>query len=147
MDSTLRLLRKRSASDVYVWRMHEPAKDDPPLARVLSLRATDGYFARSEPKIGNRLVIHALVKFDTKQVRKSMLHIAESPFSTLYPTELANILQTWRSFAHPGTEASSGVSRTGETDVVRYALDDSRAAVRESWRAHINSMIGDRIHS
>ena len=69
MDSTLRLLRKRSASDVYVWRMHDPAHGDPPLSRVLSLRATDGYFARTDPRIGNRLVVHALVKFDTKQVR------------------------------------------------------------------------------
>ena len=57
--------------------------------------------------------------------------------STLRPTVLADILQAGRSVAHAGTEACGGVSSTGETDVVLYALDDSRAAARESWLAHI----------
>jgi len=37
--------------------------------QVLSLRITEGYLAPENPRFGNRLLIHALVKFDTEQVR------------------------------------------------------------------------------
>jgi hypothetical protein len=42
-----------------------PGEESP--TRVVSIRAIDGYLGKDEPKIGNRLLIHALVKFDTKQ--------------------------------------------------------------------------------
>jgi len=37
--------------------------------QVLSLRITEGYLAPENPRFGNRLLVHALVKFDTEQVR------------------------------------------------------------------------------
>jgi len=67
----MKLFRKRKASDLYVWRLHGPdTKPDPDTvaARVVSIRAVDGYLATSPPKIGNRLLVHALVKFNTNQV-------------------------------------------------------------------------------
>ena len=70
----MKLFRKRKASDLYVWRLHGPdTKPDPDTvaARVVSIRAVDGYLATSPPKIGNRLLVHALVKFNTNQVRST----------------------------------------------------------------------------
>jgi len=40
-----------------------------PVATVVSIRSGEVYIAKEPPKRGNRLVIHALVKFETKQVR------------------------------------------------------------------------------
>lgn len=37
--------------------------------RVLSLRVIQGHLGDEEPRFGNRLMIHALLKFDTEQVR------------------------------------------------------------------------------
>lgn len=46
---------------------------------VLSVRVTQGYMAAEEPRFGNRLMVHALVKFDTEQVRTFKLCIYRSP--------------------------------------------------------------------
>ena len=46
------------------WQMHgeyEPT-------RILSLRVTQGHMGDEEPRFGNRLMVHALLKFDTEQV-------------------------------------------------------------------------------
>ena len=37
--------------------------------RLLSLRVIQGHLGDEEPRFGNRLMIHALFKFDTEQVR------------------------------------------------------------------------------
>jgi hypothetical protein len=67
-DVVMRLLRRRAGSDVYIWRLHDGDDNSQVAARVLSIRAMDGYVAKGEPNVGNRLLVHALVKFDTKQV-------------------------------------------------------------------------------
>ena len=36
--------------------------------QVLSIRAMEGYLADAEPRFGNRLMVHGLVKFDMEQV-------------------------------------------------------------------------------
>jgi protein MBA1 len=66
-DTAMKLLRKRKGPESYVWRVHD---DGVTAARVLSIRAIEGNLAKSPPKIGNRLMVHALVKFDTKQVKR-----------------------------------------------------------------------------
>ena len=37
--------------------------------RILSLRVIQGHLGDEEPRFGNRLMVHALLKFDTEQVR------------------------------------------------------------------------------
>jgi hypothetical protein len=69
-----------------------------------------------------------------------MMTAAHRVSSLVHTTELANLLQAGCVVAFTGTQASGGVSRAGETDVVLDTLDDSRAAVRDSWRALV--MIG-----
>ncbi|KAH9478346.1 hypothetical protein JR316_0008800 [Psilocybe cubensis] len=46
-----------------IWQMHRTITP----VQVLSLRVTEGYLAPEPPKLGNRLMVHALVKFDTEQ--------------------------------------------------------------------------------
>ncbi|KAF7789673.1 hypothetical protein EIP86_000619 [Pleurotus ostreatoroseus] len=58
-----KLIRGRDSSRTYVWNF---VKEEKP-CKVVSLRAIPGYLASQPPKIGNRLLIQALVKFDTLQ--------------------------------------------------------------------------------
>lgn len=37
--------------------------------QIVSIRAIEGHLGRGGPKMGNRLVIQALIRFDTMQVR------------------------------------------------------------------------------
>jgi protein MBA1 len=69
----MRLLRKRKGTDVYVWGLHDGAGH---AARVLSIRAIEGNLSTAPPKIGNRLLVQALVKFDTMQVNESFLSLS-----------------------------------------------------------------------
>ena len=46
------------------WQMHSEYEP----TRILSLRVTQGHLGNEEPRFGNRLMIHALLKFDTEQV-------------------------------------------------------------------------------
>ncbi|KAF8889627.1 hypothetical protein BD779DRAFT_1520181 [Infundibulicybe gibba] len=63
-DTMLRLLKKQqNPALTYIWRFHNEVTS----TRVLSIRGTEGYLATEDPKIGNRMMMHALVKFDTEQ--------------------------------------------------------------------------------
>lgn len=55
---------KNNPNGRLIWRLHRVVEP----VQVLSLRVTQGYFADAEPRFGNRLLAHALVKFDTEQV-------------------------------------------------------------------------------
>lgn len=56
-----------------------------PPVTIVSIRATEVYLAEQDPKIGNRLVIQALVKFDTTQVSgTSSQHFCRSCSTLLY---------------------------------------------------------------
>lgn len=63
-DTLLKRISSRDKEKHYVWRLHGENK---PCA-VLSIRAFFGHMGSSPPTFGNRLVIQALVKFDTNQV-------------------------------------------------------------------------------
>ncbi|KAI0346437.1 hypothetical protein BDW22DRAFT_1461811 [Trametopsis cervina] len=62
-DTLLKRISSRDKEKHYVWRLHGENK---PCA-VLSIRAFFGHMGSSPPTFGNRLVIQALVKFDTNQ--------------------------------------------------------------------------------
>ena len=47
-------------------------------ATIVSIRAAEIYFAEQDPKMGNRLVMQALVKFDTAQVGVRSYHSCSS---------------------------------------------------------------------
>jgi protein MBA1 len=55
---------KNNPSGRLIWQLHRVVEP----VQVLSLRVTQGHFGEVEPKFGNRLLAHALVKFDTEQV-------------------------------------------------------------------------------
>ena len=66
-DTALRLLKKfNNPSLKYIWRFHREVTP----TRVVSIRVSEGYLAPEEPKFGNRMMVHALVRFDTEQVRR-----------------------------------------------------------------------------
>ncbi|KAG5637023.1 hypothetical protein H0H81_006058 [Sphagnurus paluster] len=62
-DHVLRTRRKQSPNFTYLWRLHKEVTP----ARVISIRATEGYLATEDPKFGNRMMVHALVRLDTEQ--------------------------------------------------------------------------------
>ncbi|PFH50635.1 hypothetical protein AMATHDRAFT_60777 [Amanita thiersii Skay4041] len=63
-DNTLHILRKnQNPSHTYIWRFHREVTP----TKVLSIRSTEGYLGIEEPKFGNRMMVHALLKFDTEQ--------------------------------------------------------------------------------
>ena len=65
-NETLTAQKKHKLNCSYIWRFHREINP----TQVLSLRVTEGYLAPEEPRFGNRLMVQALVKFDTEQVRK-----------------------------------------------------------------------------
>ncbi|KAJ3480764.1 hypothetical protein NLI96_g8121 [Meripilus lineatus] len=59
----LKFIRGQDSSKVYVWKFHGEKKP----CKVVSIRAVQAHLGSEEPKIGNRLLVQALVKFDTMQ--------------------------------------------------------------------------------
>jgi len=70
-SETLAAQKKHKVDCSYFWRLHREINP----TQVVSLRSTDGYLASEAPKFGNRLMVHALVKFDTEQVQKDFSHL------------------------------------------------------------------------
>ncbi|KAF8838533.1 hypothetical protein BDN67DRAFT_971384 [Paxillus ammoniavirescens] len=72
-DKTLKAMRRRDKSQFWTWDIVSdvsesalfPGRRAPTPVDVVSIRAAEVYLAKEEPLQGNRLVIQALVKFDT----------------------------------------------------------------------------------
>jgi hypothetical protein len=58
-------MKKNQPGVKYIWRFHRELSP----TRVISIRGTEGYLAPEDPKIGNRMIVHALVRIDSEQVR------------------------------------------------------------------------------
>ncbi|KAG6864052.1 hypothetical protein C0991_000606, partial [Blastosporella zonata] len=56
-EHMIRQRKKQKPNHKYIWLHREVT---PP--RVISLRAAQGYLATEEPKFGNRMMVHALVR-------------------------------------------------------------------------------------
>ena len=69
-DDVLRTLRKnQNHAHTCIWRFHREISP----TQVLSIRGTEGHLGEEPPKFGNRMMVHALVKFDTEQVSVPLL--------------------------------------------------------------------------
>ncbi|KAF9051408.1 hypothetical protein BJ165DRAFT_883143 [Panaeolus papilionaceus] len=62
-DLLARLKSTNKIAKRIIWNMHKTLSP----VEVVSLRTTEGYMAEEPPRYGNRLMVHALVKFDTEQ--------------------------------------------------------------------------------
>ncbi|KAF5381363.1 hypothetical protein D9615_008301 [Tricholomella constricta] len=62
-DHIMHLRKRQQSHFTYLWRFHKEVTP----ARVVSIRATEGYLATDEPKFGNRMMVHALIRLDTEQ--------------------------------------------------------------------------------
>ena len=62
--SVMKASLKNNPNGRLIWQLHRVVEP----VQVLSLRVTQGHFGDAEPKFGNRLLAHALVKFETEQV-------------------------------------------------------------------------------
>ena len=65
-DVLLKRVQARDKNSRHLWQLH--SENAPP--QILSIRSFIGHMGAQDPLQGNRLVIQALVKFDTNQVRK-----------------------------------------------------------------------------
>lgn len=61
----LKTYKTKHANARFFWQMHREYEP----TRILSLRVIQGHLGDEEPRFGNRLMVHALLKFDTEQVR------------------------------------------------------------------------------
>ena len=61
----LKTYKTKHANTSLFWQMHRECEP----TRILSIRVTQGHLGDEEPRFGNRLMVHALLKFDTEQVR------------------------------------------------------------------------------
>jgi len=59
----LRRIKKQPANLQFRWNFEKEVTP----TQILSLRATQYYMGKEDPKFGNRYMVHALVKFDTEQ--------------------------------------------------------------------------------
>lgn len=62
-NAMIRLKRSQNPNYKYIWRLHREVSP----ARILSIRASEANLAREDPKFGNRMLVHALVRIDTEQ--------------------------------------------------------------------------------
>ncbi|TFL04551.1 hypothetical protein BDV98DRAFT_654123 [Pterulicium gracile] len=62
-DRALKLLRSRPSGQKFTWKHHSTLS--PPT--VLSIRVMEGHLGTEGPRVGNRLMAHVLVRFDTEQ--------------------------------------------------------------------------------
>ena len=60
-----KLIRSQDPRFINVWKFH--GERNP--SRVVSIRALDAYYGAKPPRMGSRLAIQAVVRFDTMQVR------------------------------------------------------------------------------
>ena len=64
-DDILRTLKKnQNHTHTCIWRFHREISP----TTVVSIRGIEGHLGDEAPKFGNRMMVHALVKFDTEQV-------------------------------------------------------------------------------
>ena len=64
-DDVFRMLKKnQNFTRTCIWRFHREISP----TKVLSIRGVEGNLGVDAPKIGNRMMLHALIKFDTEQV-------------------------------------------------------------------------------
>ena len=61
----LKTYKTKHANTSLFWQLHREYEP----TRILSLRVIQGHLGDEEPRFGNRLMVHALLKFDTEQVR------------------------------------------------------------------------------
>jgi len=61
----LRRVKKQPAGLKFRWHLEREVTP----TKIVSLRATQYNMSKEEPKFGSRFLVHALVKFDTEQVR------------------------------------------------------------------------------
>ena len=66
-----RMIRSQDTRYVNVWKFHGERKP----CKVVSIRANEAYYGSQAPRMGSRLAIQALVRFDTLQVRILLRHI------------------------------------------------------------------------
>jgi len=78
-----------------IWQLHRTLTP----TQVLSIRTTEGYLNSSAPRFGNRLMVHALIKFDTEQslemydARGNALH---TPVELPYMVDSDKSMESWR---------------------------------------------------
>jgi len=77
---------------------------------IVSIRAAEIYLAEQDPKVGNRLVIQALVKFDTTQVGLRSIIVAALASDQCGPpgTGAESDRSTWQSCRVRAFETASG---------------------------------------
>lgn len=78
-DQVLLMRKKQKRDCKYIWHFHKEVTP----ARVLSIRATQGYLAQENPKFGNRYIIQAIVRIDTEQVSSTIRPFVPSFYPSL----------------------------------------------------------------
>ena len=116
------LLKSRtSPNQRFRWELHSEVT--PP--RIVSIRAIEGHLGRGAPRMGNRLVIQALVRFDTMQVRRC-------PYATFH-TKLEALMQTLEVYSKRGNLISPRESSTPRR-VTEYLVFEKRMWYDAPWK-------------
>jgi hypothetical protein len=121
-NEILRRIRKQPAGFHFKWNL-----DKEHAVQILSLRAAQYYMARENPKFGSRYLLHALVKFETEQVRLASLPLRKRPsdgdaLSPSRSTDLTASLSTKYQREH----------RSGPTGLSQPSPNESQST--SSWR-------------
>ncbi len=84
----IQLIRSQDPRYVNVWKFH--GEREP--CRVVSIRALDAYYGVQAPRMGSRLAVQAVVRFDTLQVRLTPRFRRVCSYSSS-PPERGDVLQ------------------------------------------------------
>ncbi|KIK54201.1 hypothetical protein GYMLUDRAFT_49003 [Collybiopsis luxurians FD-317 M1] len=128
-------LLKKSSSSTYFWTLHRHLS--PP--KILSIRAMEGHLGSAPPRYGNRLVVQALVRFDSEQSLEiynpqgKALHTPPSPSSSLSQTQPSTQPSTSTSQS-PSPIPSSKRTPAEKHRLTEYYIFEKKMYMNTPWQ-------------
>lgn len=119
-----KLIRSQDPRYINVWKFHGERSP----TKVVSIRSMEAYYGAKAPRTGSRLVVQALVRFDTLQVRSPLL------YSCLVTD---NVLQSVETYSK---KTGARVGETPPKPVVEYLVFQKRMWYDSPW------IIRDRLY-
>ncbi|KAK7447464.1 hypothetical protein VKT23_014174 [Stygiomarasmius scandens] len=120
-----KVVKKNSGpnSNSYIWSLHRLVSP----AKILSIRAIEGHYGKHPPAVGNRLLIQALVRFETEESLE-IYSPTGKPLHTPSPSSSSTPLYTSSSSTQKGKRTPAPVNR-----LTSYLLIEKRMFMNSNW--------------
>ena len=126
-DQLTRLLKKSQQGIKSIWRFHGELSP----IRVISIRAVEGHLGIEEPKFGNRMMVHALVRIDSEQVRSHLVQLRSWLNTSVQSLEMYD---TWGRAVHrPAGGVAQSISGFGNCPAEKKRVTEYLVFEKRMW--------------